>query len=185
MTPQLQTAYQEPHRRYHGLAHIEDCLARLAGVEGLTPEERRMLELALWWHDAVYDPLRADNEARSAELASSDLQTLGESPSVRAEIARLIRLTAGHQVEPGDRLGAILVSIDLSILGAAPPEYDRYAQAIREEYAQVPDTLYRAGRAAILRRFLQRAIFPDPGFAARLEAPARANIERELATLAA
>ncbi|MBW3617737.1 MAG: phosphohydrolase [Proteobacteria bacterium] len=185
MTPQLEAAYRQPHRRYHTLAHVQDCLARLARVEGLAPEERRILELAIWWHDAVYEPLRADNEARSAELALDNLEALGEPSLVRAEVARLILLTAGHEVDSDDRLGAVLVSIDLAILGASPTDYDLYALAIREEYAQVPDPLYRAGRGATLRRFLQRAIFPDPGFAAELDGPARANIERELELLAA
>ncbi len=184
MTPALLAAYAEPHRRYHTLAHVEDCLARLGEVEGLSAAERRVLELAVWWHDAVYDPTRSDNEERSAELAERDLVALGEPEEVRAEVARLVRLTKGHEVEADDRLGAVLVSIDLSILGAAPDDYDRYAAQVREEYGFVPDDAFRAGRAAVLRRFLDAgAIYPDAAFGARHEAPARANIARELAAL--
>lgn len=185
MLPRLEAAYAEPHRRYHTLEHVQDCLAQLARVEGLSAQDRRVLEYAIWWHDAVYDPTRHDNEARSAELAERDLERLGEPEAVRAEVARLVRLTAGHVVEPGDPLGGILVSIDLSIFGARAAAYDRYAAAIREEYGFVPDEAFRAGRAAVLRKFLDApVIYPDERFRARLEVQARENLARELATLA-
>jgi predicted metal-dependent HD superfamily phosphohydrolase len=182
--PDLLERYGEPHRRYHNLDHIHACLQMLAGVAGISDADRHVIGLALWWHDAIYDPARADNEARSADLAASALKAAGEPETVRREVDRLIRLTAGHAVDEGDRLGALLVSIDLSILGAAPEAYDRYAAAIREEYDFVPEPLYRAGRQAVLKRFLDAdPIFPEPTFAARFEAPARANLARKLATL--
>ncbi|MBS0297676.1 MAG: phosphohydrolase [Proteobacteria bacterium] len=186
MTPELRARYAEPHRRYHSLAHIEDCLAELATVSGLTADQRLTLERALWWHDAIYDPTRSDNEAESAALAERELSALGVPEAPRAEVARLILLTCGHTVAPGDRLGALMISIDLSILGRSPDAYDRYAAQIREEYAHVPDALYRAGRAAVMRRFLEaETIYADPAFAARFETPARANIAREIAALQA
>jgi len=184
VTPELEARYREPQRRYHTLEHVADCLAQLSEVEDLTPDERRLIELALWWHDAVYDPTRSDNEEASAELARRDLAALGEAPAVIDEVARLILLTKGHAVPPGDRLGAVLVSIDLSILGREPAAYDRYAGQVREEYGFVPDDAFRAGRAAVMRKFLQApAIYADPAFAERYEARARANIAREIETL--
>ena len=120
MTPELERAYAEPHRRYHTRRHIEQCLALLDQVDELMDSERRVLTWAIWWHDAVYDPTASDNEAKSAELAKAALRDLDASIHEREEVARLIRLTAGHAVEPEDRLGEILVSIDLAILGAAP-----------------------------------------------------------------
>lgn len=184
MKPRLEAAYAEPHRRYHTRAHIDACLRLLDEVQGLSAHERQILAWAIWWHDAVYDAKAADNEARSAEMADADLAEMGVGSADRAEVARLIHLTAGHTVEPGDRLGAILVSIDLSILGAQPADYDAYARAVREEYAHVPDELWRAGRGRVLTRFLEApAIFPDPDLRERLEAQARANLTRELASL--
>ena len=185
MTPKLEAAYAEPHRRYHTREHIEQCLALLDKVPDLMDSERRILELAIWWHDAVYDPTASDNEARSAEMAKADLREFDDlSIHARDEVARLIRLTAGHEVEEGDRLGGILVSIDLSILGAPAHRYDAYARAVREEYAHVPEELWRKGRAAVLQRFLDApVIFPDPAFAEWLDAQARDNLSRELASL--
>ncbi|MFC3078375.1 phosphohydrolase [Phenylobacterium terrae] len=185
MKPRLEAAYAEPHRRYHTRAHIEACLKLLDEVQGLSADARRLLTWAIWWHDAVYDPKASDNEARSAELAEADLAAMDVSPADRAEVARLIRLTAGHAVEPGDRLGAVLVSVDLAILGAPPADYDAYARAVRQEYAHVPDALWRSGRSRVLQRFLDApVIFPDPGLGARFEVQARENLARELATLA-
>ena len=186
MIPSLEAAYREPHRRYHTLAHIQACLSELASLGGLSPADRRTLEYAIWWHDAVYDPHRSDNEEQSAELARRDLARLGVSAETIDEVARLILLTKGHEVVAGDVMGALLVSIDLSVLGAEPADYDAYAEGVRYEYAFVPEEAFRAGRAAILSRFLESpALFPDPAFRARLEAPARTNLAREIARLTA
>ncbi len=186
MTPALEAAYAEPHRRYHARAHIEDCLALLAGRSDLSDRDRRLLEYAVWWHDAVYDPTRSDNEEVSAETARRDLLAMGEDAASADEVARLILLTKGHVVPPGDRLGALLVSIDLAVLGAEPETYDAYAAGVRYEYRHVPDDLFRAGRARVMRHFLSaEAIYPDRAFRDRLEARARANISRELADLSA
>ena len=184
MIASLEAAYAEPHRRYHTRQHIEQCLALLAEVPDLMDSERRVLTWAIWWHDAVYDPKASDNEARSAELAKRDLRELDATLHERDEVARLIRLTAGHVVEAEDRLGEILVSIDLAILGAAPGDYDAYAQAVRAEYAHVADAAWRAGRPRVLQHFLDTpVIYPDPDLRGRLEARARANLAREIASL--
>lgn len=176
---QLAVAYAAPARHYHNLAHIEECLAALARVDGLSVAERETLTEAIWWHDLVYDPARSDNEERSAELAEQHVRT-----ELRQEVGRLIRLTKTHDVAAGDRLGAILISIDLSILGAAPARYDAYAAAIRREFSHVSEADYRIGRARVLRRFAAReVIFPDSDFAATFDRQARANLARELAAL--
>ncbi len=185
MTPALEAAYAETHRRYHSRAHIEACLALLAEVDGLSEPDRRLVEYAIWWHDAVYDPTRGDNEAVSAEMAQRDLAALGEPASISAEVARLILLTKGHAVSSGDRLGALLVSIDLAVLGGDPEAYDAYAAGVRTEYAFVPEPAFRAGRTRVMQTFLDaEAIYPDPAFRARLETRARVNITREIAALA-
>jgi predicted metal-dependent HD superfamily phosphohydrolase len=175
----LIAAYSAPGRHYHNLAHIEDCLGALAHVDGLSEAERDTLSEAIWWHDVVYDPTRPDNEELSAQLAEAHVGF-----DIAHEVGRLIRLTKAHAVEPGDRLGAILISIDLSILGAEPARYDAYAAAIRMEYAHVPDRDYRAGRAKVLTQFAARPfIFPDAGFAEAYDRQARENLARELASL--
>ena len=174
----LIAAYTAPGRHYHNLAHIEDCLDALARVD-LSAADRKILSEAIWWHDVVYDAARSDNEELSAQLAEQHVRE-----DLRQEVGRLIRLTKTHDVRPGDRLGAILISIDLSILGAEPARYDAYAAAIRQEFIHVPEADYRAGRAKVLGQFAARpVIFPDTAFAARYDRQARENLARELASL--
>jgi predicted metal-dependent HD superfamily phosphohydrolase len=176
---ELIAAYTAPGRHYHNLAHIEDCLDALARVENLSAAEREILSEAIWWHDVVYDATRSDNEELSAQLAEQHV-----CENLRQEVGRLIRLTKTHDVRPDDRLGAILISIDLSILGAEPARYDAYAAAIRQEFIHVPEGDYRAGRAKVLGQFAARpVIFPDAVFAARYDRQARENLARELASL--
>ena len=175
---QLIAAYTAPGRHYHNLAHIEDCLDALTRVD-ISAAEREILSEAIWWHDVVYDATRSDNEELSALLAEQHLRE-----DLRQEVGRLIRLTKTHDVRAGDRLGAILISIDLSILGAEPARYDAYAAAIRQEFIHVPEADYRAGRAKVLGQFAARpVIFPDTAFAARYDRQARENLARELASL--
>ncbi|MBP8072199.1 MAG: phosphohydrolase [Brevundimonas sp.] len=183
---ELIARYSEPHRRYHTMVHIEDCLAQVAASTDMDDHQRALMDAAIWFHDAIYDATRTDNEAESAKLAADRLAAEGAPQAFIEEVVRLILLTAGHSVQADDVLGARLVSIDLSILGAEPDRYDAYAAAIREEYAHVPEPLYRAGRAAILGRFLEsEALFADPLWAKRYETQARANLTQEIAALTA
>jgi predicted metal-dependent HD superfamily phosphohydrolase len=184
VTPALEAAYAEPHRRYHTRRHIEQCLELLESWPDLSASDRRLLTWAIWWHDAIYDAHASDNEAKSADMAREDLPALGATPGEVEEVERLILLTAGHAVAEGDRLGAVLVSIDLAILGSAPIDYDTYAQQVREEYAFVPDEFWRPGRGRVLQHFMDApVIYADPRFRAEREATARANLARELASL--
>lgn len=175
----LIAAYSASGRHYHGLKHIEDCLGALEAITDLSERDRAILIEALWWHDVVYDPTKRDNEEQSARLAEQHVD-----PDIRAEVGRLIRLTRSHEVAPGDRRGAVLISIDLGILGADPATYDLYADAIRKEFAHVPDADYRSGRARVLKRFLDRpVIYPEPSIARQLDRMARENLAREIAAL--
>lgn len=179
----LSAAYAEPLRAYHTLAHVAACLRELDTVD-LPASQSRSVEIALWWHDAVYDPRRADNEARSAELAAAHLAALGEPTPRIAEAARLIELTAGHVPERSDACGRVIVSVDLAVLGAEELEYDAYAAAIRREYAHLSDAEFNPGRAAVLAHFLDAdVIYPEPAFERRLGDSARANLSREIARL--
>ena len=178
--------YAEPHRHYHNERHLDDCLRQLDQVHDVSERERRLLRWAILWHDAIYDPHRTDNEERSAELAFSELVECGVATSDATEVAQLIRLTKSHRAEDGDRLGAMLVSIDLSILGSDPDRYRAYAADVRREYAHVSDDWWRAGRSAVLKRLLEaEPIYPDSRFRAELEQRARRNINEELKRLGA
>jgi predicted metal-dependent HD superfamily phosphohydrolase len=179
----LAERYGEPHRHYHTLEHVAAVLRCAQSLDDLA-REPEAVRMAAWYHDVVYDPTAADNEARSAVLAAAHLTALSVPRDIVQESTRLIELTAGHDAEPGDRNGAVLLDADLSILAAAPDRYERYTEGIRAEYAHVDDATFRSGRASVLEGFLARPyIFHTHAFRAEREARARANLERELADL--
>lgn len=178
-------------RRYHDLDHVRAVLAEVARLLPHEPSaDGDAVRLAAWFHDVVYDPTApaGQNEAASAARARTELTGLGLSRPSPDEVARLVRLTAGHRVEADDRSGAVLVDADLSILAAKPATYDRYAASVRSEYAHVPEDAWRLGRTAVLTHFLDQldACFtagpPDDGD--RRRAAARANLLRERDALA-
>jgi predicted metal-dependent HD superfamily phosphohydrolase len=149
---------------------------------GLAPHPERV-RLAAWMHDAVYDPraLGDANERDSAEFAAGLLTTLGVSPEVAAEVARLVGLTAGHATGPGDPDGELLCDADLAVLAGDDEQYAAYAAAIRREYAHVSDEDFKAGRAQVLKALLELpTIYRLEPLREAWEARARANLAREM-----
>ncbi|MEU8421589.1 metal-dependent phosphohydrolase [Micromonospora sp. NPDC048835] len=182
---QLVARWREPHRHYHTLAHLTavlDVVDKHADLAGRAD----VVRLAAWFHDAVYDPRAVGdvNERDSAALAETVLTGLGVPAVTVAEVHRLVLLTAGHSVAPGDRDGALLCDADLAVLAAPSARYASYTAAIRREYAHVPEPAFRAGRAAVLTGLLALpALFRSPPLASRWEVPARDNVRRELTSL--
>ncbi len=183
----LRARYGEPQRHYHTWAHIEALLGHYRRWVRYLNRPGPVL-WALYWHDAVYDPQAKDNEEQSAQLLLRD--AAGHlSPQDMTFAAAIIRATATHTVP--DALSAsdtedlaLFLDMDLSILGAPQPVYDRYEQDIRAEYAFVPEAAYRAGRGTILKDFLARPrlYFTDIAHT-EWDAQARANLARAVGAL--
>ena len=168
-------------RHYHTLSHLDACLRELDAASELAmrPPE---VELALWFHDAIYRSWRRDNEARSAQLA---VRMLRAAPAETLERIRQMILATSHL--DGDFGGdtALVLDIDLSILGASPDTYARFERAIRREYWWVPRARYVAGRGKLLNSLLERtSIYQHDLFYEKYEKPARANIAAALRQLA-
>ena len=180
----LVAAWSEPQRHYHTLQHLRECLALLDDVraQAVHPAE---VELALWFHDAVYEPARHDNEERSADWAREAMQAAGVADAAAQRVHALVMDTC-HAQPPCGADAQLLVDIDLSILGAPAQRFDESDAQIRREYAHVDEDDWRRGRARVLRGFLERpAIYTTPGFHAAREAQARANLQRALERLQA
>jgi predicted metal-dependent HD superfamily phosphohydrolase len=176
----LMARYAEPHRHYHNSAHLQQMFTILDRLE---PQRPQAVDLAVWYHDAVYDPRAQDNEEASARLARQELSQLHVPSEIVEETCRLILLTRSHEAD--DPSGRLLLDADLAILGEPEPIYSAYAAAIRQEYAWVPDDRYRQGRADVLRRFLARPyIYHTPLMRVSHEAAARRNLQREIEELA-
>jgi predicted metal-dependent HD superfamily phosphohydrolase len=175
--------WAEPHRAYHDLAHLDEVLTR---VDLLADESDDVdaVQLAAWFHDAVYDPKAADNEERSAWLATTVLHRLQVPEPTVAQVARLVRVTATHEPADGDRDAAVLCDADLAILAATPARYSTYVDGVRREYAHVDDASFARGRAAVLRDLVAHdTLFRTAYGREHWESAARANVLAELAGL--
>lgn len=178
----LVTRWSEDHRRYHGLGHLLAVLA-VVDAHADTATDVSAVRLAGWFHDAVYDPLRSDNEERSAVLAGEVLPGVGSDLPVQ-QVQRLVLLTVTHEYDEADADAALLCDADLAVLAVPPAAYVGYANAIRAEYAHLSDPDFRTGRSAVLRGLLERPrLYGVPELAAQWEEPARANLAAELSLL--
>ncbi len=179
----LLQAWGEPARHYHGLQHLAECLTHWRASRHLAQQPGEV-GLALWFHDAVYAPRAADNEARSAAWASEALQTGGMAAEAAARVADLVMATC-HQAEPAEGDASLVVDIDLAILGAVPARFAEYEAQVRAEYAWVEETVYRSKRREVLARFLVRdQIYRTACFQDRYEQAARANLAGALMAIA-
>jgi predicted metal-dependent HD superfamily phosphohydrolase len=179
----LAERYAEPHRRYHDLRHLHEVLQTVDEL-ATAAHDLEVVRWAAWFHDAVYDVHRGDNEERSADLAVRELTSLGYDPTRVDEVARLVRLTATHRPADGDGNGAVLCDADLRILASDPWRHAEYVHDVREEYAHVPEGDFRKARAAVLRDLLSadRLYRTDIAYG-RWEERARANLAAELRQL--
>ncbi len=175
--------HSERHRHYHGSSHLKALFTVLDPVWKDISEPVR-IELAIWYHDIIYKPLRNDNEEKSAALAASRLSGAGVDPGLAARLARLIQATAHHTDGGADHDDALFLDADFSILGAPADVYDRYAEAIRKEYRWVPRPMYDSGRAKFLAHALEQdRTFHTDHFETIFGAQARKNMARELASI--
>jgi predicted metal-dependent HD superfamily phosphohydrolase len=178
----LRQRYGEPHRHYHTWGHVLECLeARRRITTSALPE----VDLALLFHDAIYEPLAGDNESRSAELLVEEGRRAWIEEGILQGAKLLVGVTAHHKAMPVDSEEAcIVLDADLSILGAEPSKFARYERAVREEFAHLEEDRYVAGRSALLRDFLERPSIYLTQRGRRLwESNARRNLERSVANL--
>ena len=171
--------YSEPHRHYHTLEHLTECLDWWEKTAHLAQHPAAVL-LALWFHDAIYDVHRQDNEINSAILANTELEKLAIAEDTRKAVTRLILCTK-HSEVPCTADEKLLVDIDLTILGASSDRFTNYETQIRAEYSHVPKWLFTIKRRAILKKFLQRtSIYSTAYFAQQFETRARTNLKSSL-----
>ena len=178
---QLATMYSEPHRHYHNERHIADCLTEFDNARDATAGTRA-IELAIWFHDAIYEPHATDNEELSAQLAAEWIKKFGGKPALADSVHNLVLATKTH--ESTNNEAALLLDVDLSILGRPPERFDEYERQIREEYFWVEQSVFDAKRAEILRQFQGRdRIYQTDYFFQRLESQARLNLQASIEKL--
>lgn len=178
----LYQAYSEKHRFYHTAQHIEAMLDHLDSTVALS-EHPHELELAIWFHDAIYKPFSSTNELDSAKWAKEFLTDNQYSSDGTERVYNLIMATQ-HNVEVNSVDEQLIVDIDLTILGASATVYDQFEQNIRKEYKLVPSIIYRKKRKELLKSFLSKqSIYNLDYFKEKYEKAARINIKRVIEVL--
>ncbi len=178
----IATLHTSPERKYHNIVHIHDCLEKFdAWPNKPTGDDRDSIELAIWFHDIIYESTRADNEDCSAALLTHFLRGHPLEPEAIALI-----MATEHKETSGMRSEEIICDIDLSILGAPAADYQRYADAILKEYNWVEPEIYREKRCDVLRNFLLREnIYHTEHARAHWQDQARINLQNEINQLEA
>ncbi|HTM67890.1 MAG TPA: hypothetical protein VL426_01185 [Candidatus Binatia bacterium] len=180
----LVARYAEPHRHYHTLAHVQHCLREFDAIRDLA-DHADSVEMAVWFHDAIYDTRAKDSEARSAALARNVLDVGGFREEFGERVAELVMATC-HAAPPSCNDAALLVEADLAILGQPEATFDAYERQVRREYDWVDDAAFAAGRATVIESFLRRpVIFRVHSLHRAYEDAARANLRRSLDRLRA
>ncbi|WP_022953160.1 HD domain-containing protein [Leucothrix mucor] len=178
---ELHQAHADEARFYHNEQHISECLSQFQLIRTLA-ERPAEVEIAFWFHDAVYETKASDNEARSAEWAKTFLSSVGVDEVSVARVVAMIIATKSHKTYDTD--SALLVDIDLGILGASEAAFERYDEAIRSEFHWAPLAQYKLARAQVLRGFLNREfIYKTDYFRSNYEQQARNNLELKIRQL--
>jgi predicted metal-dependent HD superfamily phosphohydrolase len=176
---EIVAAYSSNERYYHNLSHIQQTL-KIANMLKPFADNFPAIQMALWFHDFVYDPKAKDNEEKSAEYAFVSLSNLQIPQTIITYVVNMILNTKNHDASSEDIDSQILIDSDLSILGSESSEYKAYAHAIRQEYSWVSDTEYQIGRTKVLQNFLEREriYFTEVAFQ-QMETKARDNLKAE------
>jgi len=175
--------YTEKWRFYHTLEHVEAVLDTAEELKVLA-SDYTAVQLAVWFHDVVYDPQAEDNEIRSAEYARRTLVELGLAPEMAKRVSDLILTTISHTAEAGDIDAQILIDADLATLGVGEVRFRSQSEALRQEFSWLSDKEYRQNREQILNSFLERdRIYYTDQLFDTLEDKARRNLAWAVADL--
>ncbi|MCY6411322.1 metal-dependent hydrolase [Acinetobacter sp. VNH17] len=175
MLNKLISAYSEKQRAYHTVQHLYECLSLLESIKKYL-NDAHAVALALWFHDAVYDPKAKDNELKSAELFEQYLAADLSHQTV-IKIKQWILATQKHA--PTDELDLqFLLDIDLAILASSPARFVEYEQQIQQEYAWVDPEIYSVKRKEVLRHFYQTGpLYQTEYFQMNFEQRAKSNLK--------
>jgi predicted metal-dependent HD superfamily phosphohydrolase len=172
--------YNEEGRYYHNLAHIGLVLNTANELSQLAKDYEKV-QLAIWYHDVIYDPRAKDNEARSAAYAQRQLPALGFPAETVTRVSDLILATTTHLAEDGDIDAQIMLDADLAPLAYDTALFFQQSEALREEFSYIPEEEYRQSRIRVLKTFLSRErIYQTDQLYSELEAKARSNLQNSL-----
>ncbi len=179
---EIEINYTKKKRHYHTLEHLDNLLKQLSEVKAQIKGWDSVL-FSLFYHDVIYNPLKNDNEERSADLAEKRLQQISVSKFIVENCKTQILATKKH-AESSDMDINFFTDADLSILGSEWNLYSVYFMQVRKEYSIYPDLIYNPGRKKVLLHFLQmERIFKTDYFNNKFELQAKQNLQQELELL--
>jgi len=170
LLPTLTPILNGPGRHYHNRGHIDALFRaydqfRQGDPLGLNLEEMVAVELAILFHDIIYDARKSDHEnVDQSRFMLIDMLSRVVSPRIMKMADEAIGMTKRYmELEHPENFEFPLVTklmhdLDLGILAADGPIYNLYERNIREEYSFVPDVDFLPARIRILTRFRERAI---------------------------
>ncbi|WP_199119850.1 hypothetical protein [Pedobacter sp. ASV28] len=179
---EIDNSYSNPKRYYHTLQHLDSLLKQLMEVKAQLQNWETVL-FTLYYHDIICDPLKPDNEEKSAELAEKRMKEILVPNPIIEHCKAQILATKSH-IQSTDSDTNYFTDADLSILGQTWETYSHYSQKVRKEYSVYPDFLYNPGRKKVLNHFLaMEKIFKTDFFHHQLEKQAKQNLKKELELL--
>lgn len=180
---EIESSYSGEGRHYHTLQHLENLLLQLQDVKSRL-QDWDTIRFTLFYHDLIYNALKADNEEASAYLAEKRLRQMGV-PFDKIQLCKeQIIATKSHAISTNADTN-YFTDADLSILGKPWDTFYRYSSDVRKEYAAYPDEVYKLGRQKVLQHLLAMArIFKTDFFYNKFESQARQNLQMEMKMLA-
>jgi predicted metal-dependent HD superfamily phosphohydrolase len=168
-------AYQENQRVYHTRQHIEDCLTLYDRIKSRL-QNPDALELAIWYHDAIYEIGAKDNERNSADLFLQHGRDVFPGPL--CDIVEKHIMATLHRGDPLLHIDSCyMVDIDLASFGKPWDIFINDAEKVRMEMPHVPDHLFYPSQFAFQNTLLdRRQFFQSDYFFERYEETARYNL---------
>lgn len=179
---EIELNYSHKKRYYHNLSHLDNLLTQLQEIKYKIYDCNSIL-FSLYYHDIIYNPIKSNNEAKSADLAVNRMNELNVEAKIVEKCKSQILATKLH-IESVDVDTNYFTDADLCILGQDWDMYFQYSKDIRKEYALYPNFIYNAGRKKALNHFLNMPrIYKTEVFFEKFENQAKRNIEREIELL--
>lgn len=179
---EIEKKYSQKHRHYHTLQHLENLLIEITEIKIEVTDWHTTL-FSLFYHDIIYNPLKNNNEEKSAAFAVKRLSLLSVPQQIISNCQNQIIATKNHLMS-ADADTNYFIDADLSILGKPWEIYENYARDVRKEYAIYPAIIYNRGRKNVLSHFIKMdRIFKTKYFFEKYEHQAKQNLLHELNSL--
>ena len=176
---EINICYGGKKRYYHNLMHLDNLLDQLIAVKENINDWNSIL-FTLYYHDIIYNPLKNDNEEKSAALAGKRMRQLEVPAAMIIQCETQVLATKKHEPST-DNDTNYFTDADLSVLGQSWETYEAYYKNVRKEYSIYPDIIYKPGRKKVLQHFLSmERIFKTDHFFTAFETRAKENLQREL-----